>query len=471
MAIYDYDKKPTNTTPPTIAIKEIPIYGSARLGQYRPSYSTIDVEGEPTRIKDKSTALGQRVYEFSNHLSNVLIVLADYKVPVQVNTEVTFKAIVVSANDYYPFGMVMEGRKYYNPNYDYRYGFNGKEDDKDFGENQLIQDYGFRLYNPAIGKFLSVDPLTDSYPWYTPYQFAGNKSIRFIDLDGLEEFDNYPDFWLNRNTRVDMTQAPDVFVTSGGRRVKTRIKDGRKWNHAWYWSEVQKSSPQMFSRSNRWRIAFGFAPRVDKVYLEHNPQLNDFPNIKKGMRLHHHHYEHGNVAYALPEELHIGKGYTKMWHSFLRKSGKALIFFGFVSLMYDSYANNDISKAVEGLDPLGVSMIVNQLHSQVEEVMFEVAMKDDYEKSVNYFNGNSDYAMYYMTQDEMLDYISGNFSPDLKSERFVEGNFYRNADELNGRYEDIITHTLIYHYDSNEKKYKLLGYKPIERQDPNFNEE
>jgi hypothetical protein len=37
-------------------------------------------------------------------------------------------------------------------------------------------------------RFLSVDPLTKDYPWYTPYQFAGNKPIMAIDLDGLEEF-------------------------------------------------------------------------------------------------------------------------------------------------------------------------------------------------------------------------------------------------------------------------------------------
>ena len=83
--------------------------------------------------------------------------------------------------------MVMEGRKYRDLNYDYRYGFNGKEDDKDFGDKQLIQDYGFRLYNPALVRFLSVDPLAPSYPWYTPYQFAGNKPITYVDLDGLEE--------------------------------------------------------------------------------------------------------------------------------------------------------------------------------------------------------------------------------------------------------------------------------------------
>jgi hypothetical protein len=43
------------------------------------------------------------------------------------------------------------------------------------------------IYDPRIAKFLSVDPLTKDYPWYTPYQFAGNKPIKFTDLDGLEE--------------------------------------------------------------------------------------------------------------------------------------------------------------------------------------------------------------------------------------------------------------------------------------------
>jgi RHS repeat-associated protein len=70
----------------------------------------------------------------------------------------------------------------------YRFAFNGKElDTEGMGGGGSTYDYGFRIYNPAIGKFLSVDPLTKSYPWYTPYQFAGNKPIGAIDLDGLEE--------------------------------------------------------------------------------------------------------------------------------------------------------------------------------------------------------------------------------------------------------------------------------------------
>lgn len=43
------------------------------------------------------------------------------------------------------------------------------------------------IYNPAIARFLSVDPLTSSYPHLTPYAFAENDVIRSIDLDGLEK--------------------------------------------------------------------------------------------------------------------------------------------------------------------------------------------------------------------------------------------------------------------------------------------
>ena len=79
----------------------------------------------------------------------------------------------------------MPGRSYASQT-GYRYGFNGKETDKDMNSLK-VYDYGFRIYNPAIGKFLSVDPLTKSYPWNSTYAFAENDVIRSIDLDGLEK--------------------------------------------------------------------------------------------------------------------------------------------------------------------------------------------------------------------------------------------------------------------------------------------
>jgi hypothetical protein len=43
-----------------------------------------------------------------------------------------------------------------------------------------------RIYDPRVGRFLSVDPITRQYPELTPYQYASNSPIFNIDLDGLE---------------------------------------------------------------------------------------------------------------------------------------------------------------------------------------------------------------------------------------------------------------------------------------------
>ena len=76
----------------------------------------------------------------------------------------------------------MPGRIYQAGSSSYRYGFNGKEHDK-----EVVQyDYGFRIYDPRIVRFKSIDPLQRDYPYYTPYQFSGNSPIQAVDLDGRE---------------------------------------------------------------------------------------------------------------------------------------------------------------------------------------------------------------------------------------------------------------------------------------------
>ena len=64
----------------------------------------------------------------------------------------------------------------------YAYGFNGKRKDLETG----TQDYGMRIYNSSLGRFLSVDPLLNEYPWNSTYAFAEDSPILFIDLDGSE---------------------------------------------------------------------------------------------------------------------------------------------------------------------------------------------------------------------------------------------------------------------------------------------
>lgn len=84
-----------------------------------------------------------------------------------------------------PFGSPLLGRTYQAESLvKYRFGFNGKENDSETG----TQDYGARIYNSGLARFLSIDPLTKEYPFYTPYQFAGNMPICAIDIDGAEEY-------------------------------------------------------------------------------------------------------------------------------------------------------------------------------------------------------------------------------------------------------------------------------------------
>lgn len=80
----------------------------------------------------------------------------------------------------------MTGRKFTAGN-GYRYGFNGKENDNEVKGDGNQQDYGMRIYDPRLGKFLSVDPVASEYPWNSTYSFAENDPINFIDLDGLEQ--------------------------------------------------------------------------------------------------------------------------------------------------------------------------------------------------------------------------------------------------------------------------------------------
>ena len=87
--------------------------------------------------------------------------------------------------EYYSGGMEEPLRKYSSTS-QYRYGFNGKEKDND----PVQYDYGFRIYDPRLVRFKSVDPLTKKYPHYSPFQFAGNIPVRYIDLDGLEPANN-----------------------------------------------------------------------------------------------------------------------------------------------------------------------------------------------------------------------------------------------------------------------------------------
>jgi RHS repeat-associated protein len=175
---------------------ELHVYGSSRLGITTPlsvASITTNLEGGFSPATISTFIRGGKVFEMSNHLGNVLATLTDRKL--QHSTDSTlrdyYEADILTAADYYPFGMIMPGRSVTLVAGElYRYGFNGKENDNEVKGEGNQQDYGMRIYDPRLGRFLSVDPLTRQYSFYTPYQFAANSPILSVDIDGLEASDN-----------------------------------------------------------------------------------------------------------------------------------------------------------------------------------------------------------------------------------------------------------------------------------------
>ncbi len=64
------------------------------------------------------------------------------------------------------------------------FGFNGYENDNEVKGKGNSVNFGARIHDPRIGRFLSVDPRVKDFPYWSPYLFAANNPIYFIDLNG-----------------------------------------------------------------------------------------------------------------------------------------------------------------------------------------------------------------------------------------------------------------------------------------------
>lgn len=114
------------------------------------------------------------IYNYSDHLGNTRLSYFHNGSSIEVLEE----------NNYYPFGLKHEGYNALAGNPSYQYKYNGKE-----LQETGMYDYGARFYMPDLGRWGVVDPLAETNRRFTPYNYAINNPIRFIDPDGRSESD------------------------------------------------------------------------------------------------------------------------------------------------------------------------------------------------------------------------------------------------------------------------------------------
>lgn len=174
----------------------------------------------PTSEGYYDALLNQYVYNFTDHLGNVRLSYTDtnkdgviqprqyfsqtcdgpfippFQIPNCISTSMPGE--IVEINNYYPFGLLHNYTATTQNAYQYKY--NGKE-----LQESGMYDYGARMYMADIGRWGVVDPLAEKNRRFTPYNYAVNNPIRFIDPDGRSEND-----WIKRTGQSNWEYRSDI---------------------------------------------------------------------------------------------------------------------------------------------------------------------------------------------------------------------------------------------------------------------
>jgi len=181
------------------------------------------------------------------------------------NLQVSFtRGRIIEENHYYSFGLKIGGissTKLGDNLYEGYLENNNLYNDKELMDEADLNwyDLGYRNYDPQTGRFLQIDPLTDHFPDFSPYLFAGNDPIANIDVDGLAPIPGLSGTWANLG-EVIVKAAPKaaqvaktgttalkianiavktadivtdfIPIVSGGKDIYNGIKSGNGWQIA-----------------------------------------------------------------------------------------------------------------------------------------------------------------------------------------------------------------------------------------------
>ena len=143
------------------------------------------VKGYDKEKNEETNSAYAYVFQYKDHLGNVRLSYSDSDLDGSINPSTE----IIEESNYYPFGLKQRGYNNVINGTSHPWDYQGKENQEELGLNW--HDFHARNYDAALGRWMNVDPLAENSRRWTPYNFAYNNPIYFVDPDGMQATDWY----------------------------------------------------------------------------------------------------------------------------------------------------------------------------------------------------------------------------------------------------------------------------------------
>ena len=332
-------------------------YTAYAYGTNRIAHFTVCLCGPPAPNTNQPTAQASRFMFYNHdHLGNTRLTYSTKCVAGVVSLTTS------TALDYYPYGKELRA-----------YNSSAEKYKSTHNERDLETGYDFRNARSSTSdavRFNTVDPMMEESPSTSAYTYVSGNPVRLIDpngaysiyVDGMKVGNSAEaNYWEEQTELYEADGGGDGPEKTFGEKVDMTNAPGNNKNAAgvprnnrWFFNQLLKAHPEMFSPENIQRIKDGLVPLIDEAWVKYNPTHVEH----MGGKLIHHHVNQGNMATAIPEavhrkfyfELHSNTGSAKppLQNGFkvsLRTAGTGLVIVGAANSVYNVATSDNKTRA------------------------------------------------------------------------------------------------------------------------------